>query len=283
MNAEALGITPDGEFALPNTSPSVSSRAVRVSPFALSLGAQPTMLRNSATLPVESLPAMPKVGTQSEERHQRSGSGRGGKMTQAQLDARALQRTEDDDLIREAQRGERTAFDSLVRRYDQSVLRLALHMLGNEQDAQDVHQEAFIKAYRHLGNFRFECSFYTWLYRIVTNLCLDQLRRRKSRREDPATVLDASGDEMDLMANVPDTRAMANPGRELERKAMSESISDALNQLTPRERTVFELKHYQGLKLRTIGDMLNTTEETAKNTLFRATRKLRLNLATLRS
>ena len=65
--------------------------------------------------------------------------------------------------------------------------------------------------------------------------------------------------------------------------AMSESISDALNQLTPRERTVFELKHYQGLKLRTIGEMLNTTEETAKNTLFRATRKLRANLAELRA
>ena len=147
---------------------------------------------------------------------------------------------------------------------------------------RSVHQEAFIKAYRHLGNFRFECSFYTWLYRIVTNLCLDQLRRRKSRREDPATVLDASGDEMDLMANISDERAMSNPARELDRKVMSERINDALSKLTPRERTVFELKHYQGLKLRTIGEMLSTTEETAKNTLFRATRKLRANLSELR-
>ena len=207
---------------------------------------------------------------------------RGNKLTQAQIEARAQQRVEDDELIREAQRGERTSFDALVRRYDQSVLRLALHMLGNEQDAQDVHQDAFIKAYRHLGNFRFECSFYTWLYRIVTNLCLDQLRRRKSRREDPATVLDAGGDEMDLMANVTDDRAMANPGRELDRKVMGERIAEALDKLTPRERTVFELKHYQGLKLRTIGEMLSTTEETAKNTLFRATRKLRLNLAEMK-
>ncbi len=206
-----------------------------------------------------------------------------GKLTAAQLEARAQQRVEDDDLIREAQRGERTAFDALVRRYDQSVLRLALHMLGNEQDAQDVHQDAFIKAYRHLGNFRFECSFYTWLYRIVTNLCLDHLRRRKSRREDPATVLDASGDEMDLMANLSDDRAMANPGRELDRKLMAEQIAAALDKLTPRERTVFELKHYQGLKLRTIGEMLSTTEETAKNTLFRATRKLREQLKTARA
>jgi RNA polymerase sigma-70 factor (ECF subfamily) len=212
-----------------------------------------------------------------------TGEARNGKLTQAQIEARAQQRTEDDELIREAQQGQRSAFDALVRRYDQSVLRLALHMLGNEQDAQDVHQEAFIKAYRHLGNFRFECSFYTWLYRIVTNLCLDQLRRRKSRREDPATVLDASGDEVDLMANVSDDRAMANPARELERKVMGEQINAALDKLTPRERTVFELKHFQGLKLRTIGDMLSTTEETAKNTLFRATRKLREQLRTARS
>ncbi|HKO20801.1 MAG TPA: sigma-70 family RNA polymerase sigma factor [Acidobacteriaceae bacterium] len=224
---------------------------------------------------VESSAAMPKAAAQSGQTGTR-------KLTQAQLEARAQQRSEDDDLIREAQRGDRTAFDALVRRYDQSVLRLALHMLGNEQDAQDVHQEAFLKAYRHLGNFRFECSFYTWLYRIVTNLCLDHLRRRKSRREDAATVVDVHGEEMDLMANVSDTRAMANPARELDRKRMGERINEALSKLTPRERMVFELKHYQGLKLRTIGEMLSTTEETAKNTLFRATRKLRANLAELK-
>ncbi|MHB1698857.1 MAG: RNA polymerase sigma factor [Acidobacteriaceae bacterium] len=204
---------------------------------------------------------------------------------QAKLKAeqRAEQRSEDTELIREAQAGSREAFDALVRRYDQSVLRLALHISGNEQDAQDIHQEAFIKAYRHIGNFRFECSFYTWMYRIVTNLCLDHLRRRKSRREDPSTVLDASGEEMDLLVNVSDDRAMANPDKELERKNLGARILEALDTLTPRERMVFELKHYQGLKLRTIGEMLHTTEETAKNTLFRATRKLRANLAELRT
>ena len=278
MNAEALRITPVGKIGAGSSSGSRAAGASRVrhiSPFAL--GLQSDLSAAAAKLPnapVESLPDMSKAAAHSGMR--------GGKLTQAQMDARAQQRTEDDDLIREAQRGERAAFDALVRRYDQSVLRLALHMLGNEQDAQDVHQEAFIKAYRHLGNFRFECSFYTWLYRIVTNLCLDQLRRRKSRREDPATVVDSSGDEMDLMANLSDDRAMANPARELDRKMMGERIQSALDTLTPRERTVFELKHYQGLKLRTIGEMLNTTEETAKNTLFRATRKLRANLAELR-
>lgn len=204
------------------------------------------------------------------------------RLTAEQMEARQQQRAEDDELIRAAQKGDRSAFDALVRRYDRSVLRLALHMLGNEQDAQDVHQDAFIKAYRHLSNFRFECSFYTWLYRIVTNLCLDQLRRRKSRKEDPSTVTDAAGEEMDLMANLQDERATANPARELERKNMNAAIKSALDSLTPRERTVFELKHYQGLKLRTIGEMLSTTEETAKNTLFRATRKLRAKLADVR-
>jgi len=193
-------------------------------------------------------------------------------------DARAAE----NELIREAQQGSRTAFDTLVRQYDQAVLRLALHLTGSEQDAEDIHQEAFLKAYRYLGNFRFECSFYTWIYRIVTNLCLDLLRRRKSRKEDQAVMIDSSGEEMDLLNNVSDERASANPDRELNRKFLGERILSALDQLTPRERMVFELKHYQGLRLRTIGEMLNTTEETAKNTLFRATRKLRANLAQVR-
>lgn len=245
----------------------------RPSPFAL--GLQETL--SSGTSPevgIESAAAViPKAVAQSGGR---------GKLSAQEMEARALQRAEDDELIRAAQKGDRSAFDSLVRRYDRSVLRLALHMLGNEQDAQDVHQDAFIKAYRHLSNFRFECSFYTWLYRIVTNLCLDQLRRRKSRREDPGTVLDSSGEEMDLMAHVADDRAAADPDRELARKHQHAAIQGALAELTPRERTVFELKHYQGLKLRTIGEMLSTTEETAKNTLFRATRKLRTRLAEVR-
>ena len=283
MNAEALSLEAGGKLAPALSAIAGGARGRSID--RLAAAARISALLDAATAAyadapgaIESSPMMPKAAAQSGTKTDRSG----GRLTQAQMDARALQRTEDDDLIREAQHGERAAFDSLVRRYDQSVLRLALHMLGNEQDAQDVNQEAFLKAYRHLGNFRFECSFYTWLYRIVTNLCLDHLRRRKSRREDPATVIDSRGDEMDLLSNISDTRSMANPARELDRKSMGESINQALDKLTPRERTVFELKHYQGLKLRTIGEMLNTTEETAKNTLFRATRKLRAHLADLR-
>jgi len=191
-------------------------------------------------------------------------------------------RVDDTNLIREAQKGNHRAFEELIRQYDQSVLRLALHLTGSPDDAQDIYQEAFLKAYKSVGNFRFECSFYTWLYRIVTNLCLDHLRKRQVRKEDSAVVSDSDGEEFSLLDQVSDKRAEHNPEHDLMRKELGSKIGKALTRLTVRERMVFELKHYQGLKLRTIGEMLNTTEETAKNTLFRATQKLRLALAEMR-
>jgi len=194
----------------------------------------------------------------------------------------ALSRVDDNALIREAQRGNRAAFEELVRHYDQAVLRLALRLTGSESDAQDIYQDAFLKAYKNLGSFRFECSFYTWIYRIVTNLCFDHLRKKGVRKEDAPVLTDSEGNEYSLIDQAPDTRAHANPERDLMRRELGGKINGALSKLTPRERLVFELKHYQGLKLRTIGEMLNTTEETAKNTLFRATQKLRARLSEMR-
>jgi RNA polymerase sigma-70 factor (ECF subfamily) len=191
-------------------------------------------------------------------------------------------RVDDTVLIREAQQGNRAAFEELVRQYDRAVLRLALHLTGSEADAQDVYQDAFLKAYRNLGSFRFECSFYTWIYRIVSNLCLDYLRKRQVRKEDAPVVKDADGGERDLLDQVADGRAHSNPERDLLARELAGRIQGSLDKLTPRERMVFELKHYHGLKLRTVGEILNTTEETAKNTLFRATQKLRTALADLR-
>ena len=193
-----------------------------------------------------------------------------------------IRRVDDTVLIREAQAGNRGAFEELVRQYDQAVLRLALHLTGSESDAQDIYQEAFLKAYRSVGKFRFECSFYTWLYRIVTNLCLDQLRRRQVRKEDAPVATDSEGEEYSVIDQVADDRAHSNPEHDLMRRELGTRIHSALGKLSGRERMVFELKHYQGLKLRTIGEMLNTTEETAKNTLFRATQKLRASLAEMR-
>jgi len=202
--------------------------------------------------------------------------------TRGHMAGQGLSRIDDTLLVREAQRGNRVAFEELVRNYDQAVLRLAMHLTGSEHEAQDVYQEAFLKAYKSIGNFRFECSFYTWIYRIVTNLCLDHLHKRQVRKEEAPVATDSTGEQYDVLEQVPDGRAGANPERDLMRRELGNRIGHALEKLTPRERMVFELKHYHGLKLRTVGEVLNTTEETAKNTLFRATQKLRGALADMR-
>jgi len=178
-------------------------------------------------------------------------------------------------LIRAAQEGDQDAFEQLVRAYDQSVLRLAMNLLRSPEDAHDVYQEAFLRVYRNLNNFRFDCSFHTWLYRIVTNLCLDQLRKRKVRKEEPSVLTTPDG-PLDLMDAVPEERVDGDPQRHLFSGQVRQRVKEVLGQLTPRERTVFELRHYQGLRLRRIGEILGTTEEAAKNCLFRATQKMRL-------
>src|SRR5947199_9022546 len=94
---------------------------------------------------------------------------------------RRSSRADDESLIRAAQQGDAAAFEQLVRQYDRAVLRLTVHLTGSEEDGQDIYQEAFLRAYIHLARFRFECSFYTWIYRIATNLCLDHLRRKRAR------------------------------------------------------------------------------------------------------
>src|SRR6185369_1773944 len=142
-------------------------------------------------------------------------------------------------LIQAAQQGDHDAFEQLVRTYDHSVLRLALNLLRSEEDARDAYQEALLKAYRNLGTFRFECSFHTWLYRIVTNLCLDHLRRRNVRREEPA-VTDTGDGPRNLFDAVEDGRTEAHPERELLRQELGQRIEKALAKLGPRERLVFE-------------------------------------------
>jgi RNA polymerase sigma-70 factor (ECF subfamily) len=191
---------------------------------------------------------------------------------------------EEQALVRKAQSGDRLAFDELVRRYDRDVLRLALNLVHRAEEARDVYQESFLRVYRNLHRFRFECSFYTWLYRIVTNTALDHLRRRTTRREDQAPEFpDADGvTHDDFFDRQAEQRASASPEKQLLGQELSHHIREAMKSLSPRERAVFELKHYHGLRLRAIGEMLGTSEETAKNSLFRATKKLRAKLDAIR-
>src|SRR5690242_14359532 len=169
-----------------------------------------------------------------------------------------------DGLIRAAQAGDQDAFEQLVRTYDQSVLRLAMNLLRSPEDARDVYQEAFLRVYRNIHTFRFDCSFHTWLYRIVTNICLDHLRKRKVRREESAVVDTAEG-PVDRMDSFEQEGPHSDPERRLWNRQLGSRIDAALRDLSPRERMVFELRHYQGMRLRAIGDVLGTSEEAAKN------------------
>jgi RNA polymerase sigma-70 factor (ECF subfamily) len=204
--------------------------------------------------------------------------------TDAMATVASLPQLDERCIVAEAQTGSRAAFEELVRRYDRDVLRLALNLMKRPEDARDVYQEAFLKVYRNLHRFRFECSFYTWLYRIVTNVCLDHLRRRQARPEDQAPEAKGHADEgiTDFFERQREHRPTLDPERRLFGKEIQAQIATAMERLSPRERVVFEMKHYQGLKLRAIGDALGTTEETVKNSLFRATRKLRTQLGGLR-
>ncbi len=193
------------------------------------------------------------------------------------MSARLAPQVDETSLIRAVQRGDSDAFERLVRAYDQSVLRIAMNLLRSPEDARDVYQEAFLRVHKSIPSFRFDCSFQTWLYRIVTNICLDHLRKRKTRREESSVVESGDG-TIDRMDNVHEEATHANPERQLRNNELSGRIRAALQDLTPRERMVFELRHYQGLRLRNIGEMLGTSEEAAKNCLFRATQKMRAGL-----
>lgn len=195
----------------------------------------------------------------------------------AAVGIRIAARPEEADLIRAAQQGDTDAFEQLVRAYDQAVLRLAMGLLRSPEDARDVYQEAFLRVYRNLHSFRFDCSFYTWLYRIVTNICLDYLRKRQVRKED-STVVETGEGTLDRMDSFAEERAQGNPERSLWNRQLGSRITTALSGLTARERMVFELRHYQGMRLRNIGEVLGTSEEAAKNCLFRATQKMRAAL-----
>lgn len=177
-------------------------------------------------------------------------------------------------LVREAQGGNQAAFTQLIQTYDQAVLRLALRLTGSQSDAQDIYQEAFMKAYKKLDSFRFECSFATWIYRIVTNVCLDRLRRRQAGKRNGTMEICDDG----MLNQVPDDRAGNNPEQQLLNRELNAQIRRAMKALTPRERMIFELKHFQGLTLRGVGEVLNSSEGSVKTTFFRATRKLRLQL-----
>jgi RNA polymerase sigma-70 factor (ECF subfamily) len=171
--------------------------------------------------------------------------------------------------------GDREAFRVLVERHSRNVYRLAYRMTGNQQDAEEVVQEAFLRAYQKLSQFASRANFGTWVYRIAANYAIDRMRQRKSEdsnRQHPARETE-EGAEVDLMSTIPD--GAPSPERLAQSGQLAVQMRRALCQLTPAERTAFVMRHWGGSGIEEIADALKSSTSAAKNTVFRSVQKLR--------
>ncbi len=179
-------------------------------------------------------------------------------------------------LIERARQGEKTAFRELVERYKKRIYYLSLDLTGNHHDAEDLSQEVFIKAYRSLKNFRGDAKFSSWLYRIAVNTCISQSRKKSYA----AMTLQENFEQEASERRSADGESFGqNPEKSAEAGLMKKNIEAALQQLTPRERSIFVLRHYHDLPLKDIADTLKITLGTVKSLHFRAVKRLRKELA----
>jgi RNA polymerase sigma-70 factor, ECF subfamily len=181
-------------------------------------------------------------------------------------------------LIEKAQAGDQRAFEKLIFKYDRYILGLTLRLLGNRDEAKEVYQETFLKVFRSIGRFRQQSSFYTWVFRIATNVCLDRLRHRMKLLQEMSMDSPSSECVVPFKEVFGEESNQSHPGQALSAVPVRERFRRVLNTLSAEERLVFELRHYQGLRLSQIGEILGSTENTIKDCFYRATRKLRAEL-----
>ena len=178
-------------------------------------------------------------------------------------------------VLARAREGDDEVFRALVECHSRSVFRLAFRITGNEQDAEDVVQESFLRAYRQLGRFESRANFGTWLYRIVANCSVDFMRARHSRRAQGR--VDAI-DEIDgdpVQSNEPGPERLAHSAE------IGARVAAAMDGLSPIERAAFTLRHHEGRSIDEISRHLGLGTSAAKHSVFRAVRKLRTALAGL--
>ena len=179
-------------------------------------------------------------------------------------------------LVTEAKAGSYEAFEELVNRYEKKIYRLGLNLTGNPEDAEDMLQETFLKAFEHLPTFREDSRFYTWIVRIAINQGLMKLRKRRSSKE--VQLDEPSNDDGDVMPReFADWRP--NPEQELQRAELETILQDAARALPLTFRTVFFLRDVEGLSTEETAEMLNLSEGAVKARLFRARLRLREELS----
>ena len=185
----------------------------------------------------------------------------------------------DEELIARAQEDEQLAIEEFVCRYHQKAYAIAYYMCsGDREEAQDLTQEAFLRALRNIKKFRGDSSFYTWFYRIVVNTCLDGRRRRRRWER----IFSRAGEREEWTREVPeeqpDMGEASNPMDVLSGNQLTLEVRKALMTLPERQRIAFQLKVFQGMSIREIAHMMGSAEGTVKSQIFRATHSLRTAL-----
>jgi RNA polymerase sigma-70 factor, ECF subfamily len=183
---------------------------------------------------------------------------------------------EEQVLVRRLQQGEKTAFRELVERYQKKIYYLAYDLTGNHHDAEDLSQEVFIKAFRSLHNFRGDAKLSSWLYRITVNTAISQKRKKSVSKMQ---LQENFEENIDQSKQVNDTEFSRNPEKKAEAGLMRDHIDRAIQKLTPREKSIFVLRHYNDLPQKEIAEILKINLGTVKSMLFRALKKLQKELS----
>jgi RNA polymerase sigma-70 factor, ECF subfamily len=191
-------------------------------------------------------------------------------------DDRSASREAEVELLKAVLAGDGTAYRGLVEKYQGRVFAMVYGMVRNREDARDITQEAFVKAYRNLGSFRLEAGFYTWLYRIAMNLAIDFTRKRKRRETGGFDEGIATREEDGTIAEI---HHEDGPSRQLERKQLFTRIMDAMEQLPEDQRQVILLRELEGLQYKEIADVMGIPEGTVMSRLFYARKELQKLLA----
>ena len=180
----------------------------------------------------------------------------------------------DDQLVRLAKSGDRKAFEMLVERYKQKAYQIAFHHIRDREEAKDISQEAFLRAFMQLKRFDLRSSFYTWFYRILVNLCIDYQRKNRRFIWQPLEEKENQEGGNPMTGENP-----TSPDQYLSAEEMSRRVAVTLKELPPKQRTVFILRNHEGLSIQEIAEVMKSAEGTIKVHLHRAVMAFRRNLA----
>ena len=183
--------------------------------------------------------------------------------------------TDDLTLVKRVRSGDQRAFKLLVERYQRKIYAVALGMLKDKEEARDVSQEAFVKVYKYLDHFKGDSSFYTWLYRITANICIDALRRRSAAHGDPVELDEgAMMDTAEANIGALGSRLGTNPQKSALRKELAEKIQQALEQVPEKHRAILLLREIEGMSYEDLSRTLKIPKGTVMSRLFHARAKV---------